>query len=79
MPEILVPQSVERPVVQHHKEVRYRALYRARCLPDAEWQRQYLEHLRYKWGNYQGWPRIMQRLGNWGRSVGFTSLFPPRS
>lgn len=46
----------------------YRPLYRSTCIPDREWQRCYLESLRYKWRGYRHAPRLMQWLGDiWRR------------
>ena len=41
----------------------YRGLYRTTCTPDREWQRAYLEALRYKW-RYRGQhtTQLMQTL-----------------
>ena len=58
-------QLTRAPLVRY----RYQPPYRTQCVPDQEWQRCKLEQLRYKWGNYQGWPRIMQRLGDCGRKI----------
>lgn len=52
-----------------HPWIQYRQLYRTSCLPDAEWQRQYLEMLRYRWRYHVTDARYMQRLGTLGRSL----------
>jgi hypothetical protein len=44
--------------------------YRLRCTPDTEWQRAYLEQLRYKWRYRRFDVRIIQALGDWGRAFG---------